>query len=87
MRTHVMLDDNVVGEVDILVGRRKRSRFVEEAIREKLAREKLLNALKDTAGVLSREDHPEWDTPEKVAAWVRDTRRHDMERLRRLPHG
>ncbi len=87
MRTHVILDDNIVGEVDVLVGRRKRSRFVEEAIKEKLAREKLLNALKETAGVLSREDHPEWETPEKVAAWVRDTRRHDMERLRRLRRG
>lgn len=87
MRTHLMLDDNVVGEIDNLVGRRKRSRFVEEAVREKLAREKLLSALKETAGILSRDDHPEWETPEKVAAWVRDTRRQDMERLQRLHRG
>lgn len=53
----------------------KRTRFVQEAIREKLRRETLVAALEATAGVLAKDDHPEWDTTEKVAAWVRKSRR------------
>ncbi len=41
MRTHVILPDDLVEGVDKLVGKRKRSRFVEEAVLEKLKRERL----------------------------------------------
>ncbi|MBI4334743.1 MAG: hypothetical protein HY673_26110 [Chloroflexi bacterium] len=78
MRTHVILPDNLVEEIDNAVGKRKRSRFVEEAIREKLKRRTLDEALKKTAGILSAEKHPGWESPEKVAAWVRESRRRDM---------
>ncbi len=82
MRTHIVLSDDLVKQVDDLVGKRKRSRFVEEVIRERLRREALIEALKETAGSLSREDNPEWETPEKVAAWVRKIRREDDRRLK-----
>lgn len=81
MRTHVLLPEDLVKEVDALAGKGKRSRFVEEAIREKLRKEKLLSALAETAGMLSAEDHPEWATPEKVASWVRESRRESDRRL------
>jgi metal-responsive CopG/Arc/MetJ family transcriptional regulator len=84
MRTHVILADELVGEIDNLVGRRKRSHFVEEAVREKLRRGTLLDALKETAGVLSTEKHPEWGTSKKIAAWVRESRQRDEERIRKL---
>ncbi|MSQ22375.1 MAG: hypothetical protein EXR53_03585 [Dehalococcoidia bacterium] len=83
MRTHLILPEEMVKEVDALVGKRKRSQFVGEAVREKLRRENLLAALAATAGILSAEDYPEWATSEEVAAWVHDMRRQDDERLER----
>ena len=83
MRTHVILPDRLIEEVDEVVGKRKRSHFVEEAIREKLKRGALMKALRETAGVLSPEEYPEWETPAKTAAWVRESRRRDAVRLGR----
>jgi len=87
MRTHLILPGELLREIDCLVGKRKRSHFVEEAVREKLRREKLLSALEKTAGVLSHEEHPEWATPDKVAEWVKESRQRDEARLRRLSRG
>ena len=84
MRTHLVLPDRLIEEIDGTVGKRKRSRFVEEAIREKLRREALLRALRETAGILPAAEYPEWETSEKGAAWVRESRRRDAERLRSL---
>ena len=75
MRTHMILPDDLVTEVDRFVGKGKRSKFIEEAVAEKLRAERLLKALDDTAGILSDHDYPEWSTVEKVAAWVHDLRR------------
>jgi metal-responsive CopG/Arc/MetJ family transcriptional regulator len=84
MRTHLVLPDDLVKQVDATVGKRKRSRFVEEAVREKLRRQTLLAAISKTAGMLSTEDHPQWTTSEQSAAWVRESRRRDNYRLEKL---
>ena len=81
VRTHVVLPDELVEQVDALAGKGKRSRFIEEAVREKVRKEALLTALEKTAGILSAEKHPEWDTPEKVASWVRESRHQSDKRL------
>jgi hypothetical protein len=83
MRTHVVLPTELVAEVDRVAGARRRSRFVEVAIREHLRRMRLSMALRETAGALKDEDYPDWDTPEKTSAWVRDRRKEDDERLAR----
>ncbi len=75
MRTHVILPEDLVKAVDSLAGKGKRSQFIEEAIREKLRKDALVSALRRTAGALSAEDHPHWEIPEKVAAWVRKLRK------------
>ena len=41
---------------------------------EKGRRKTVLAALEATAGSISADDHPEWSTPGKVAAWVRTLR-------------
>ncbi len=82
MRAHIVLPDDLVERVDQLVGKRRRSAFVTEAIRERLRREQLLRALKESAGILKEEDYPEWGTPAKVARWVRKIRR-ESERAHR----
>ncbi|MDP2935505.1 MAG: hypothetical protein Q8O86_03330 [Dehalococcoidia bacterium] len=84
MRAHVILPDDLVEGVDEFVGKRKRSRFVEDAVREKLKRERLGQALKSTAGMLGEADYPEWSTSEKVLEWVRKSREADEERARLL---
>jgi predicted transcriptional regulator len=83
MRTHIVVPEELIEQIDRVAGKRKRSRFVEEAIREKLAREALSEALTRSAGVLSRGDYPEWGTPEKVSEWVKAGRKEDSTRLRR----
>jgi predicted transcriptional regulator len=75
MRTHIVVPDDLVDEVDRLVGKRQRSAFFTEAARERLRREKRSRALKEGAGILKAEDYPQWATPEKVARWVRKVRR------------
>ncbi len=75
MRTHVILPEDLVKAVDNEAGKGKRSQFIEEAIREKLRKDTLLSALRRTAGTISAKDHPEWDTPEDVASWVRNLRK------------
>jgi predicted transcriptional regulator len=85
-RAHIVLPEELLNEVDKLTGKRKRSQFVEEAIKEKLARERQKHALIASVGVLNPADYPDWDTPEKVSAWVRASRQVDNEALRdKLP--
>ena len=82
MRAHIILDNEIVKDIDNLVGKRRRSRFITEAVCAKLRQMKLLTALKETAGILSDEEHPEWKTSKDVASWVRESRKRDNLRLK-----
>lgn len=79
MRTHLILSEELLAEIDALVGKRRRSRYVEEAVKERLRRDTLTKALEETAGCLSAEDHPEWATSEGVEAWVRKLREQERD--------
>lgn len=81
IRAHVVLPEELIVEVDRVAGSRKRSRFIEAAVREKLSREALSYALEGSAGVLNPANYPVWETPEKVSAWVRSSRKRDDLRL------
>lgn len=74
-RTHVILDDEVLAEIDKVVGQRGRSRFLEEAAREKLERLELDEALASTAGILKDKDYPEFKDQASINEWVRAQRR------------
>ena len=87
VRTHVVLSEEVVEALDTLVGKGKRSHFIEEAVREKLRRETLISALEVTAGILSSEERPEWSSGESIAAWVRESRTQDDARRKHLRRG
>lgn len=73
-RTHVVMSDQTLGEIDSLVGQRSRSRFIEEAAREKLERLALIDSLERTAGIASASVYPEWHDRATAAEWVRSTR-------------
>lgn len=77
-RTHVILDDSVLKAIDDKVGQRGRSRFLEEAAREKLERIDLEDAIRKGAGLLKDEDYPYWRDTESVQEWVRASRRGEL---------
>ena len=75
VRTHVILDDEVVEAIDQIVGQRGRSRFLELAAREKLERLELEEALATTAGIMRSEDYPQFEDQASINEWVRAQRR------------
>ncbi len=74
-RTHVILDDEVMEAIDKVVGQRGRSRFLEEAAREKLDRMELEQVIRDGAGSLKEKDYPHWRDQASINEWVRAQRR------------
>jgi Arc/MetJ-type ribon-helix-helix transcriptional regulator len=83
MRTHVVLPKELVEAVDELVGHRKRSAYIAAAIEAQVAHDRFGKVLKESIGILSAEDYPEWGTPEKVSAWVRELRNESDEATER----
>jgi metal-responsive CopG/Arc/MetJ family transcriptional regulator len=74
-RAHVVMSDETLQKIDRLVGERSRSRFLEEAAREKLERLALVASLNETAGIAGTRAHPQWRDRRAAADWVRRTRR------------
>lgn len=73
-RTHVVMAEEVLVEIDERVGERGRSRFIEEAAREKLARLELEEALEQTKGVVRGKRYGHWRDRATTARWVRKGR-------------
>lgn len=84
MRVHVLLPGDLVEEVDRLVGCRGRSQFFAEAVREKVARIKLIAAAHKAAGSLADVHIPAWEGAEAASAWVWASREADERRLYKL---
>jgi metal-responsive CopG/Arc/MetJ family transcriptional regulator len=74
-RTHVILSEEVLDAIDERVGRRGRSRFLEQAAREKLDRDALMKALDDSFGIATGPRYEHWKDRETVKEWVRRVRR------------
>lgn len=74
VRTNLLLPEDLVEELDRVAGPRNRSKFVAEAIRYRLKRERLREAWEKSFGVLKAEDYPHWATSEMVVEWVRQLR-------------
>lgn len=74
VRTNLLLPEDLVAEVDRIAGPRNRSRYVAEALRARVRRDRLREAVEATFGVLDPKDYPEWSTSEKVVEWVRARR-------------
>ncbi len=78
-RTHIILPEDLLAEVDRLVGERGRSAFLAEVIGEAVRRRKLLAALRAARGCWKTEDHPELQ--EGSEAFVERLRRENEQRL------
>lgn len=72
VRTNLVLPKDLIDEVDRYAGPRGRSRYVAEALAERLRRDRLRRVVADTAGAWR--DHPLFPTSEAVVEWVRARR-------------
>ena len=81
-RTHVVLSDRLVKDIDTLVGSRQRSNFLTQAAEEKLMRLRQLKALDAATGAWKDKDHPELE--HGAAKWVAKLRRQDEKRFQRV---
>ena len=74
--TPVILPDELLEQIDELVGERMRSAFIAEAARRELKRQRRIEAARKAGGSLRDADTPpEWATSESAAEWVRSIRR------------
>jgi metal-responsive CopG/Arc/MetJ family transcriptional regulator len=81
-RTHVVVSEELVEEIDRLSGKRKRSWFITQAVIKEIQRLNFLNAVKETAGAWDDKDHPEFK--KGVESWVRNLREEDEKRLKEI---
>jgi len=67
-RTNLTLPAELMREVDLLAGPRGRSRYVAEAVAQRVKRDKLGKAIRETAGIMVGK--PGWMSRDEVAEWV-----------------
>ena len=77
-RAHVLLPQELVVEIDAVVGPRKRSAFLVETARAEIRRRTLLQFLESDEPVWKDKDHPEF--AKGSAAWVRKLRQEGQKR-------
>lgn len=88
-KTHLVFPTELLGTIDQLVGKRKRSKFVVEAAREKIARERFLKALNEAAGAWTDENHPDLSSNNDIRRYLDRARNSYQERIRGIygiPH-
>jgi Arc/MetJ family transcription regulator len=76
MRLHISLDKEIVADLDARIGRRRRSAFIAEALRQALDERRRWDEIEAALGAIPDSGH-EWD--QDPAAWVRSQRRSDVE--------
>jgi hypothetical protein len=72
-RAHILLPEDLISEIDALVGPRRRSAFLVETARAELRRRKLLQLLSSDEPAWKEEDHPEIGLD--ASTWVAALRR------------
>jgi metal-responsive CopG/Arc/MetJ family transcriptional regulator len=77
-RTNLTLPAELMAEVDELAGPRGRSRYVAEAVAQRVKRDKLGKAIRDTAGIMVGTPHQM--NRDEVTAWIDFLRSEDSDR-------
>jgi hypothetical protein len=78
-RAHVLLPQDLVREIDAIVGPRGRSAFLVETAREAVRRRKLLQFLESDSRGWKDADHPELSRGS--GAWVRQLRQESERKI------
>jgi hypothetical protein len=81
-RAHILLPQELVGEIDAIVGPGKRSAFLVETARAEIRRRKLLQFLESEEPAWKDQDHPE--LARGSAAWVHSLRQEGKARSANL---
>ena len=81
-RTHVVLSEELVRNIDSLVGARQRSSFLTQAAERELMRLRQLKALEAAAGAWKDKDHPE--LKQGAAKWVEKLRTQGEKRSQKI---
>jgi len=81
-RTHIVISQQLVAEIDTIVGKRGRSAFLTQAAEKELMRLRQINALESMAGAWKDKDHPE--LKEGAAKWVKKLRREYDQRFEKV---
>jgi hypothetical protein len=71
-RTHIVIPQQLVNEIDNVVGKRGRSTFLTQAAEKELVRLRQIKALETAAGTWRDQDHPE--LKQGAAKWVKQLR-------------
>ena len=80
-RTHVVLSEQLVKEIDTVVGTRQRSSFLTQAAERELMRLRQMKAL-DELLPWNEKEHPE--LKQGAAKWVRKIRRETEQRFKKV---
>lgn len=75
-RTHVIVPEDLLADIDALVGQRGRSAFLVEVLRDEIRRRRLVQFLDSPEPAWKDEDHPELSGG--AEAWVRKMRDEDI---------
>jgi hypothetical protein len=81
-RAHVVLPEELISEIDKMVGARGRSAFLAEVARREIKRRRLLQLFRRKEPIWKDADHPE--LKEGAAAWVRKLREESEARFQRI---
>ena len=80
-RTHIVIPEPLVKEIDRLVGKRSRSEFLTQAAQKELRHLQQIRALENIAGAWKDKDHPELKCGS--ARGVKEVRKESEQRLHR----
>jgi hypothetical protein len=81
-RTHIVISQQLVAEIDTIVGKRGRSAFLTQAAEKELMRLRQIKALESAAGAWKDKDHPE--LKEGAAKWVKKLRQEYDQRFEKV---
>jgi hypothetical protein len=73
VRKHIIVPADVAAAFSKLVGERNVSAEIAALMEQRLQRERLKGAF-DALAAAPKGDHPEWETAEDIARWVREQR-------------
>jgi len=79
-RAHILLPEDLLREIDAMVGQRGRSAFLVETARQEVRRRKLLSFLESEEPAWKDKDHPELAAG--TDTWVGQLRRESESRLK-----
>ena len=83
-KIHICCDPSMIKELDKITGKRERSKFVVEAINEKIARVKMKNIISECAGAWKIENHENFRTIKNVVKEINEYRKDSDSRIKEL---